>query len=315
MAKVSIIIPVYNVERYLEKCLDSVLGQSMEDIEIVLVNDGSTDGSAEICRKYAGKDPRIVLINQENAGLSAARNTGFRHSSGEYILYVDSDDYIRPDSCERLYEAACELDCDIIAANEIKVVNGEEIPGERRRLPEKKIVTGKEFYVTSLRLGGMSPCVQFSLYRRAFLAGSGISFKEGILHEDELWTPQVLLKAASLACLELPFYYHLCREGSITQKKDHTKNSLDMLNTCGELYEIFAKEDRYSRRYMFDNLCTSYLSAVFVGRRKDASRLFALKTARSTKNIVKALIYALSPAFYLRLRGGVGPVESRKKSR
>ena len=314
MAKISVIIPVYNVERYLKKCLDSVLGQSMEDIEIVLVNDGSTDSSGEICRDYASKDPRIRLINQENAGLSAARNTGFSHSSGDYIIYVDSDDYIRPDSCEVLYAAASELGCDIIAANEIKVVKGRELPGERRRLPDRKIVTGKEFYVTSLKLGGMSPCVQFSLYKREFLAMSGISFKEGILHEDELWTPQVLLKAVSVACLDFPFYYHLCREGSITQKKDHSKNSRDMLDTCAELYDVFVKEDRYSRRYMFDNLCTSYLSAVFVGRRKDADRLFALRTARSAKNIIKAIIYAVSPSFYLKLRGDVGSIESRKKS-
>lgn len=309
MAAVSIIIPVYNVEKYLEKCLDSALAQSLKDIEIVLVNDGSKDSSPQICEKYAKEDSRIKLIHQENSGLSSARNTGLVHSSGEYILYLDSDDYISKDACEKLYETAKELGCDIVAANEIKVINGKEIPGERRKLPEKKVVSGKEFYVTSLKLGGISPCVQFSLYRRSFLDEAQIRFKEGIFHEDELWTPQVLLKARRLTCLDLPFYYHLCRDGSITQIKDQTKNSLDMLETCRELYGLFKAEDKYSRRYLMDNLCTSFLSAVYVGRRTDESRTFALKTARSMTNIIKALLYAISPKLYLAVRDRMGPLE------
>lgn len=309
MAKVSIIIPVYNVERYLGKCLNSALGQSLDDIEIILVNDGSSDSSPEICRQYAAADNRIKLIEQENAGLSAARNAGFANCSGDYVLFLDSDDYLSADACERLAETAERLDCDIVAANEIKVINGKECTGECRKFPENVVMSGKEFYVESLRKGGLSPCVQFSLYRRSFIAASGVTFKEGILHEDELWTPQILLKARRLSCLDLPFYYHLCREGSITQKKDHTKNSLDMLATCRELYELFRKQDKYSRKYMFDNLCTSFLSAVYVGRRTDEDRLFALRTARSKKNIFKALLYAVSPKLYLAVRDRHGPIE------
>lgn len=309
MSAVSIIIPVYNVEKYLEKCLDSALSQSLKDIEIVLVNDGSKDSSPQICEKYAARDTRIKLIHQENAGLSAARNTGLANSSGEYILFLDSDDYISPDSCEKLYEAAKELDCDIVAANEIKVVNGREIAGERRKLPEKQVVSGREFYVSSLKLGGISPCVQFSLYKRSFIENAQLRFKEGILHEDELWTPQALLKAQRLACLDFAFYYHLCREGSITQQKDHTKNSRDMLETCRELYILFKAESPEDRRYLMDNLCTSFLSAVYVGKRTDESRSFALKTAKSPVNIAKALLYAISPRLYLAVRAHMGPLE------
>ena len=309
MTAVSIIIPVYNVEKYLEKCLDSALSQSLKDIEIVLVNDGSKDSSPQICEKYANNDTRIKLIHQENAGLSAARNTGLANSSGEYILFLDSDDYICSDACEKLYEAAKELDCDIVAANEIKVINGKEVPGERRKLPEKKVVSGREFYVTSLRLGGISPCVQFSLYRRSFIEQARLHFKVGIFHEDELWTPQALLKAQRLACLDLPFYYHLCRDNSITQTKDQTKNSLDMLETCRELYPLFQAEDSCSRKYLMDNLCTSFLSAVYVGKRTDESRSFALKTAKSPVNIAKALLYAISPRLYLAVRAHMGPLE------
>ncbi len=117
MAKVSIIVPVYNVESYLPQCLDSIVSQTLKDIEIILVNDGSSDSSGEICCNYAANDPRIQIINKENGGLASARNAGLDIAIGEYIGFVDSDDWLEFNMYERMYEVAVRYDCDIVFSN------------------------------------------------------------------------------------------------------------------------------------------------------------------------------------------------------
>ncbi len=120
MPKVSIIIPVYNVEKYLQRCLDSVVNQTLKDIEIICVNDGSTDNSAIILEEFSKKDERIKIVNQKNGGLSRARNTGLEHSNGDYIGFLDSDDWIDLDYYEKLHDAAERNNCDIAFADFIR---------------------------------------------------------------------------------------------------------------------------------------------------------------------------------------------------
>ena len=112
--KVSIVVPIYNVERYLRECIDSILGQTLKDIELVLVNDGSTDGSEKIINEYASKDDRIVVVNQKNSGLSAARSAGFKASSGKYIGWVDADDFVKPEMYKTLYGLAEDTRSEIV---------------------------------------------------------------------------------------------------------------------------------------------------------------------------------------------------------
>ena len=114
MVKISIIVPVYNTEPYLEQCLDSIINQTLEDIEIICVNDGSTDNSLSILEEYASKDNRIRIINQENKGQGFARNNGLKNVNGEYVLFVDSDDWIELNTCEALYKKVNELDLDML---------------------------------------------------------------------------------------------------------------------------------------------------------------------------------------------------------
>ena len=120
MAKISVVVPVYNVEAYLERCLDSLINQTLSDIEIICVNDGSTDSSPEKLEEFAKKDSRIKIINQENGGLSAARNTGIEAATGEYIGFVDSDDYVDLDFYEKLYNAATSHNADISCTSIIR---------------------------------------------------------------------------------------------------------------------------------------------------------------------------------------------------
>ena len=111
--KISVIVPVYNIEKYLRKCIDSILSQTYENIEVILVDDGSTDNCGAICDEYAKIDPRIIVIHKKNAGVSAARNTGIMQCIGEYVFFVDSDDYLPIDSIEKLYNSINEYEADI----------------------------------------------------------------------------------------------------------------------------------------------------------------------------------------------------------
>ena len=115
MVKVSVIIPVYNVEPYLKQCMDSVVGQTLKDIEIICVDDGSTDGSLDILREYAAEDNRIQIIEQKNAGAGAARNNGMRHATGKYLSFLDSDDFFEPRMLEKAYDLAEKDQADFVA--------------------------------------------------------------------------------------------------------------------------------------------------------------------------------------------------------
>ena len=155
MINVSVIIPVYNVEKYLVDCLESVIQQSMREIEIICVNDGSTDSSYDILSEYADKDPRILILNKENKGLSAARNTGLRKASGKYILFLDSDDYLSsPDILESLCKKADKeeldqlyFDAKVVFENEnVKAANSNYITYYQRKKNYTDILSGKELF-------------------------------------------------------------------------------------------------------------------------------------------------------------------------
>ncbi len=123
--KISIVVPIYNVERYLGRCVESILAQTYPDIEVILVNDGSPDGCAAICEKYAAMDSRIIVVNQENKGLPGARNSGFKIAKGEYVSFIDSDDTIEADMVEDFVNVATNnLKPDVIASNIIQYENG-----------------------------------------------------------------------------------------------------------------------------------------------------------------------------------------------
>ena len=186
MSKISIIIPMYNAEKYIARCLESVINQSFNDIEIIIVNDGSTDKSLEICRKYAEVDERIVILNKENNGVSVARNQGMNVATGEYIMFVDSDDWIDESMCQYLYKRISECNADICFSNNIKeygnkidyidfggskdVINLDEIKEVILSLIEekdKKIAHRRETF--------RGPCAK--LYKRSIIIDNNITFK------------------------------------------------------------------------------------------------------------------------------------------
>lgn len=207
---VSIIVPVYNGEDHLEKCVRSVLGQTYGDLELILVNDGSADGTGVLCDRLAAQDSRVVAIHQKNAGVSAARNTGLDAAKGEYIGFVDADDTIAPDTYERALEVVGH--CDIAMWDTVTVwSDGRREPDTIDLLPESCILERKEWSPRLLRYMAGSACR--CLYRKELV--KDIRFPVGIkLSEDRLFNLQAMGKAEKLAYLKVGFYDRSMRVGS-----------------------------------------------------------------------------------------------------
>lgn len=226
---VSVIIPIYNVESYLDKCLESICGQTLRDIEIICINDGSTDRSEEIMNEWAEKDCRIVAHTFENGGLSASRNRGFTLAKGKYIYYIDSDDALTIDSAlEELYDASERNETDVVLFGAVTEFEDEScrmvFPNFRnyyiRRGRYEFAMSGTELFCALKNNGECFSSVPCLFLKRSFLIDSQISFYEGITHEDELFTFIVLMKAKRAMCIKKEYYLRLVRKGSIMTRKN-----------------------------------------------------------------------------------------------
>lgn len=218
---VSIIIPVYNVEAYLTECLHSVVTQTFQDMEIILIDDGSTDQSSEIMKTFAEKDNRITIITRSNGGVSAARNTGLHAASGEYILFVDSDDSIMPNSVETLYCKSCETGNDLVIGNALWCYpgdNGRQVVFTERNeeLNSQVGIPGEMCYIKLMEFrNAFPPLVYLFFMKRELIIRNKLFFKEGIIHEDELWCIKAMLSASRVTLIDFNYYYYRQREGSL----------------------------------------------------------------------------------------------------
>lgn len=304
----SIVVPVYDVEQYLPRCIDSILKQSFTDFELILVNDGSPDNCPIICDEYADKDDRIKVIHKENGGLSDARNTGINKARGKYISFIDSDDFIVENTYEVLISQAEINSLDIITGNALNYYSEENIRLKTRKRSFESVLNGRSFLKKSYDEGAMVHCVVSSIYSSALIKDNNLFFKKGILHEDNLWTPQVFLKAERVMYYDIDFYMHFQREGSITKRKDKTKNGIDLINICYELEEIYKTiQEEDIRDILNDVLVSTYLRAVCIGNltRKEykciVNRSFVVGKSYRIKNKIKAAIFFASPMLYVKL--------------
>lgn len=225
MPKVSIIVPVYNVEKYLRKCIDSLINQTLNDIEIICINDGSTDKSLKILKEYKNKDSRIILLNQENSGQSVARNRGIEIAKGEYLGFVDPDDWIDLDYYEKLYNAAISTNVDIATAgiiritgikqkkflqfNEETITENINLKFERCDVPEKSYIWNK-------------------IYKTQKIKEINLKFEEGRIFEDCIFTPQALFFLGKMVTVPNTYYYYL-RRGNSTVKQRSEKANTDSI--------------------------------------------------------------------------------------
>jgi len=214
---ISVIVPVYNVKEYVAKCLDSICGQTYRNLEIIVVDDGSTDGSGDICDAYAAKDSRIKTLHCENGGQSAARNRGLDIATGEYIAFVDSDDWIEKEMYERLQSAAEQHGADIAMCSYSK-----DYPNRSKVMRDSDktcLWSGKEAVGKLFARKRMRDYVWDKIYRRHIL--DGIRFPEGKLYEDVATTYKLLMKAKMVFFMEKPYYHYLQRQGSTVNPKQY----------------------------------------------------------------------------------------------
>lgn len=229
MPKISIIVPVYKVEKYLRKCIDSILSQTFEDFELILVDDGSPDKCGEICDEYARKDARIRVIHKENGGLSDARNKGIDEAKGEYIGFVDSDDYIADDMYETLYEDIIKGDAEVSVCgvyncynNVVKVECGHEYHAVvDNKEAVRMVLEGKFFSVPACN----------KLYKKSCF--NNIKFPKGKTSEDAFIVPTILSYCKKVSVNTLPKYYYVHREDSITSAK-FKNNDFDVIEAYHE---------------------------------------------------------------------------------
>lgn len=222
--KVSVIIPVYKVEPYLARCLNSVVGQTLREIEIVCVDDGSPDRSIDILNRYAAQDDRIRVISQENRGLGGARNRGVDAAMGRFILFVDSDDWIDPDYCERLYEAAQRTGADTAVASILKIRPARS-KWTVRYLREETVEEVREKF----RVCRCPPdfYVMNKLLRRDMLLRLGLRFRERVCYEDVEYTMRVLCEGGRLVTVPGVVYRYMVNPTSITKSRQTPKKQQD----------------------------------------------------------------------------------------
>ncbi len=230
---ISVIIPVFRVEAYLRRCVDSVLVQTYENMEIILVDDGSDDGCPAICDAYAGQDERVQVIHQKNAGLSGARNAGIERAGGRYLAFVDSDDYLSPEFLERLYKACVETDSDMSVCR-WEYVKGEAIP--ERGSGEIKIFTGRQMLGNLYIPDGAYFVVAWNkLYRRELF--ESIRYPLGRIHEDEATTYRIYHQVRRAAYVDASLYGYFVTPSSIT--RGFNPRRLDWVKAGAERIDFF----------------------------------------------------------------------------
>lgn len=238
--KFSIVIPVYNVEQYLERCVESVEAQNYENIEVILVDDGSKDSSSDMCDRLAEKYSNICVYHKENGGLSDARNYGIDRATGDYIIFLDSDDYISETTCKefsKVIENAAELPD--LAVGNMEWHIGDERKRKCRYLKNDVAVSGEKFLLEELSHNTFEVQACTPVYRRAFLNENEFRFAKGILHEDEEFIPRVFLKAENVISTDIVFYHYVIRENSITTAKNKMRNAQCIFAICKELDKLY----------------------------------------------------------------------------
>ena len=240
--KVSVIVPVYNVQEYLEECLDSLAGQTLKDIDIICVNDGSTDGSDETLKKYAKKDKRIKVINKKNGGLSSARNAGLRECKTDYVMFCDSDDSYDKTICEKMLKAI-ERDQSDIAICGIKVIYTAH--EEMKRSDDKyySLKYSGEKRINDEVILNTDVAMMNKMFRMKIIKQYNISFPDGLNNEDFYFYNAYMSVASIASFVEDKLYNYKRREGSIMSVNfEKGSLSLDHLKIAERLFEFYRKE-------------------------------------------------------------------------
>ncbi len=297
----SIIVPIYKVENYLDQCVRTLINQTFSDIEILLVDDGSPDSCPQMCDSYARQDSRVRVIHKPNGGLSDARNAGLDAATGEYVILVDSDDYIERNACEKLLPFA-QTGCDIVIAEGVS-------EGAVKRLRHGSFAPGilcdaRAYLKTACANGAMPMASWLYVYNRQFLNRENLRFRKGILHEDEQFTPRAFLAAGQVVESGVLLYHYMIRQDSITTGKDLRRNAHDLHEVCLELRSIYDTiTDDQLRLQLIDSLAVKELSLFQQGKlyqygKAYLHKRFVWRNARLWKTKGKAFLFCISARVY-----------------
>lgn len=301
---ISVIVPVYNVEKYLNECVDSLISQTYSNLEIILVDDGSTDSSFSICMKYKSKDSRIVVYHKDNEGLGLTRNYGLQKANGEFVTFLDSDDYLYPDAIKVMYEHIKKFDCDIVSANTVYKDEPMKICVDEGLYDHNKIMT-----VLMPRIMGNYPGVNdgytytatAKLYKKSTLMDLNILFpsERKLIWEDLVFSIDLFPKCNGIYVLNYPAYYYRYTETSLTHKyiPDKFSKVIVLYQYVKEKIELLSlSEDAYLRlAYNFlGHIRTCIKLEVYYS--KNNGKKIALANIRNIcKNEVTRFIYSVIP--------------------
>lgn len=301
--KFSIIIPIYNVEKYLEKCLNSILNQSYKNFEIIAINDGSKDSSKEILNKYKNNE-NIKIINQENKGLSAARNEGLKHVTGDYILFVDSDDFIEKDLLKILND---NINDEEIIRFQIRTVNenNQKTIEYKEKTFNKK--SGKQAFREILNYHFIELACCYA-YKKDYFINSKYKFNEDLYHEDYGLIPLVIIKSNKVKSIDFLGYNYLIRDNSITNNSNYEKTLKKAQDTLIQ-YKLLINldEDIYYKSFLANSVI---LKLETLSKEDYKQYLKEIKKENVINNIlsdtlkrkIKKIILKISPKIYFKMR-------------
>lgn len=299
-ALVSIIVPIFDVEQHLERCVDSILGQSYPRIEVILVNDGSPDRCAELCDSYAARDSRVRVIHQVNAGVSAARNTGLDVAKGELLMFIDGDDWVEPDMTTHLVCALEEHEADIAAGGlRLSTTLTEWVPARRdsvRRLTTRQAL---DLYGGPLVSAMTSPCCK--VYRRALF--DGIRFPVARFYEDEFVTYRVIGRAHTVALSSAELYHYCFRVGSATGRPQGAAQMHDRALALTQRGHYFV--DRGMDKVAAVSYRTAFIAARLAASvdRETADSVRVRASVQAARSLAKRVVRA-DPSLKYRLLAG-----------
>ena len=250
MPKFSIIVPGYNVENYLDDCLNSIFKQTNQDFEVIFINDGSTDNTLNVVNKY--KDD-VIIINQENLGLSEARNNGVKKASGKYLLFIDSDDYIDNKLLEKL-DSVTKNNPDLVRFGVNEVIDGDINVVEA---PVFNNLSGIKAFKEIVKNKYVEPAWLY-LYRKEFYLENNFSFIPHVYHEDFGLIPKIIVKAEKVTSISFPGYYYVKRENSIITDESKTNKKINDLLVLGRLMLMEKTDSKEYYGFISNSLITTY---------------------------------------------------------
>ena len=239
MAAISIIVPVFNTEKYISRCIDSILAQTYADYELIIVDDGSFDRSGEKCDQYARKDSRIRVIHQSNGGLSDARNRGLDAATGSYVLFVDSDDYILPQMLQTMLSKSIEYDADVVICGFLHIQKDDKPVEETCQIPSQECEIDKTEALAAMNRYLEYGCVTNKMFRRRLF--DTIRFPKGKIFEDHFVLPGLYGSSSKIVIIPDRLYCYVHTNGSIT-RSDMNVRSLDLIESHYERIKMLERE-------------------------------------------------------------------------